>query len=370
LTKNILFINGINTIFGGAGKNSLALWESDLYLNRFKVEFFNTSQSNFRLTNNHINFLKHIPGVFFRIFTKIPLFEYLYKISIVHVVLYIYLQFKKKKDLILLSHHSTFYLLFFSYFNKPAVIIHDLIYLKARNQKNSRFFCKLTFKFESLILKKATFILVQSYREKRILDYFFKGTVKVYLIKSTSSEFLKTDFKKQDNTIALVADWRRIENIHGVRSFFNKSDYRHYAKENVQINVWGYGSFSVCKYLKKALIGQSFIVSDRGVFQNLNEISDKFLLVPIYHGSGIKVKVIEALFNRMIIITTPKGIEGLFRIKSKIINIVNSFRHFSEILPTLCRDNYETSHFIHFKKKYDKHFCDISSVLMKHENKF
>ncbi len=370
MIKKILFINGINTAFGGAGKNSLALWESDLRLNNFKVFFFNTSQSNFRLTNNLINLLKHIPGVFFRIFRKSPLFEYFYKISVLHVIFYVYFQFKRHKDLILLSHHSTFYLLFFSYFNKPAVIIHDLIYLKARNQKNPRFFCKLVLKLESFLLKKASFILVQSYKEKRILDYLFKGSVKIYLIKSTSSVFLKTEFEKKNNTLALVADWRRIENIHGVRSFFNNTDYKYLANKKIQINVWGYGSFSVCKYLRNALIGQSFVVRDRGTFKNLNVINDKFLLVPIYHGSGIKVKVIEAIFNRMVIITTPKGIEGLFRIKSRIINVVNSFRHFSEIFPQLGRDNFKTSDFIRFKKKYDQYFYDISNVLINYENKF
>jgi hypothetical protein len=367
MINEILFFNGINTMHGGAGKNSLTLWKNDLVLHNFKVNFFHTSHYNLGLRNILIIFLRHIPGVFFRIFYKIPLFEYFYKISFADSLFYIYLQFKKKKDLIFLSHHSTFYLIFFSYFNKPVIIIHDLIYFKAKNQDSSRFFCKLTFKLEAFFLKRARFILVQSFKEKRILDHFFKGSIKIYLVKSISSSFSEVAFEKRDNTIALVADWRRIENIHGVRSFFKKSGYRYISNKNICINVWGYGSSLVCSYLEKTLKGQNFIVQDRGAFQSSNEITDKFLLVPIYHGSGIKIKILEAIFDHRVIITTPKGIEGLFRIKSKVINVINSFSQFVELFLSLSFEKYKESDFTQFQKKYDLYFHDISSVMLNYE---
>jgi hypothetical protein len=367
LNKKILFVNGINTIAGGAGKNSLSLWEKDLLLNNFKVDYFHTSQSSYEYINDFINFLKHIPGVFFRIFYKISIFEYFHKISFVHIFSYIYFQLKKNKDLVLLSHHSTFYFLFFSYFNKPAIIVHDLIYLKAKNQKNSSFFCKLTFKFETFLFKKASFVLVQSYKEKRMLDLFFKGSLKIYLVKASPSDFIKTDFKSSNNSIALVADWRRSENIHGIKFFFNKEDCRLIAKDNIYINVWGYGSSSISAYLKKILSGNGVIVKERGAFVSFNEINDKFLLVPIFHGSGIKIKVLEAIFQQKVIITTPRGIEGLFRIKSKIINVVNSFSQFVEIFSSLCHEEYKESDFLSLQQKYDKYFDGISSVLLKYE---
>lgn len=342
----ILFINGINTTNGGAGSLSLRNWDESLskkntiiYINLYK-NFFNN-----KVLNILINTILLFPGIFFRC-RKIVFFEFFYKFSIFYSLYIILKVICIRPDKIIFSHHSSFYLSFFlpsKY--KKTFIIHDLLAFRQRTLLQSNFLTKFIFHYEVFLYKKCDCILIQSRYEYLVLKKIIR-TNNIFLITTMKLNSIKNNNLFINNDFFIAADWRRFENRSGLKKFIN--DYKN---KKIIIHVWGLG------YDKLNILNTNknikFVFD--GLFQNFTSIPQSNLIVPIYEGSGIKIKVIEAIRANKIIYSSKQGLTGIYGIKSPIVNSIESIGKKSNVIS----DN----SFTDFYKSYNSYFEDISNCI-------
>ena len=356
----ILFLNGINLNNGGSSSNSFKFWiESLKKIHSVNILESVPKKSNYNILNKIYLFFLFLPGSLLRLFPSL-LNEYLIKISLQH-----YFQIKKKFNLydkVIISHHSVFYLVFF--FKNLNLIVHDLIYVKSINNKNIRVYSKFILWFEIKFLKKADKIFVQSYYEYRILKYILKKTNQVELISiqnfNLANEFTyKTKLKKN---FAMISNWRRYNNLISLRDFVNKNK-----NSRETINIYGYTNFFskiffyfMIKYKKKKIK-----LNFKGSFNDYKDIDEDFMIAANDYGAGIKLKVVEAVANNKLIISTKKSLQGIpFDMRElPIIPINTQIKEFNF-------DNYKNLSSIEineyknlFLLKHDRHFKNIVDVV-------
>jgi hypothetical protein len=114
--------------------------------------------------------------------------------------------------------------------------------------------------------------------------------------------------------IAIVADWSRIENQHGVVQFFNG----HEDNQIPRIYMYGKGSDLFIGRLNPTL-QKCFI--NCGRFLKFSDIHQKFILVPIYRGAGIKAKVLDCINHSKIVLGTSAAFSGFPPKISRMIGV-------------------------------------------------
>lgn len=69
-------------------------------------------------------------------------------------------------------------------------------------------------------------------------------------------------------------------------------------------------------------------VDDIGKYFEMSDV----IVIPLFHGGGVKVKLLEALGHKKLVITTRKGIEGtIFRDKHELL-VAEDAEHFKELI--------------------------------------
>lgn len=358
--KKILFVNGIDVNFGGAGAESLKFWSSQL--KTFNCNFFHINPLYFRnyFVNKFLIMLTHFPGFFFRIFNLI-IFEFFIKFSFFYIVRFFFIIKKNTYEKYIFSHHSVFYLAFLSKKQNNTFIVHDLIYKRYQTFSKYKTIRKLIFKIELILFNQADQILIQSYMEYRLLKRFYGPKKNIYLIKSYPIN-LNNSNKIQNQTktsFYFFSDWRRKENIHGLRIFLetvnNSISTSNFKKINA--TVYGFGLDNT-----KGLFANDRLFQIRYVpkLESIDKIIENTLIVPIYRGSGIKLKVLEAYSNYKNIIGTREAFDGLPSLNIPSLNFLPD----RDILNFLC--NYKfyptVKSFKKFHSTYNKYFSDINEL--------
>ena len=314
---NILFINGVNTAFGGSGKNALGSWLVSLSGEGFHISILNTVPT-FGIKERGV-FLKILllifffPGSLFR-FIKNPLAELFYKLS---PFLFSYIIFKlliKKYKYIVFSHYCIFLYYFIFKRDKRVFIVQDLLYLRAKSQNYPHNFCKIIFKFEVFLYSKAPNIICLSHDEKRILVKFLKSNISLATCLNEKSFNNSMAFKEVPNRIAVVSDWRRDENLHGLIKFFNSTRAINQANiKDMEFWIYGISSGKAIDSIEMNPFLKQFKFYDGGLFETYNDIPTKYFLVPIYQGAGIKLKTLEMFSNGRFVFGTPGAFAGIPR---------------------------------------------------------
>ena len=319
LKKELILVNGVNTHFGGSGKESLSYWTQSLYKKKINFDLFNTVPIFYFKKNSvfykMILFLYFMPGSLFRIFPTV-FFEFFYKISFFSIFNFLFIKkgiFDKK---IIFSHHSIFYLSFFINKRRRIFLIHDLLFIRSWSFMKCRRLKKIIFKFEIWLYKRAELLLVLSYQEKRILSKFIKK--KIILIScedlklSDNLIFKEIEFEKitQSNVYSVVSDWRRKENRHGILFFLNSDDCQKYNGPLITFKIYGYNSDNLCKSLE-FISNPKICIINMGEFPSYRSIEFNIFFIPIYQGAGIKLKTIEAFRNCRYVIGTKGAFLGL-----------------------------------------------------------
>lgn len=312
----ILFINGVNTAYGGSGKASLISWLNSFLKLDVKFELLN-SVPTFGLSKKgyllyFLLALYFFPGVIFR-FLRIPIFEFLYKVSPFLLLYILYFHTVKKYKFIIFSHYSVFLYFWIFNNNKRIFIIQDLLYIRAKSKGYSRKLCKLIFKFECLLYNRAPNVICLSYQESKILSKFLASSIHLASCIDNKINDSPPCYENILDRVAIVSDWRRIENMHGLIHFFQKSSDSD-SLQNIEYWIYGISSHNAVKLVKGSFGSlQRIKFYDGGTFVHYDDIPTKYFLVPIYMGAGIKLKTLEMFSNGRYVFGTPGAFIGIPR---------------------------------------------------------
>jgi hypothetical protein len=179
----------------------------------------------------------------------------------------------------------------------------------------SRAITRAVFGVELWVCRSAPRILVHSLPEKRLLSRFLGGSASVRLV--SSCEFSQTlrasSSGGAQQSLALIADWRRFENVEGVRAFFlSKPSKISQNNSHFSINIWGFNAEAIGRILSEVRIPWLHFET-RGSFSDYSEVRDPLIFVPIFIGAGIKIKVLEALAHGKGVVGTKAAFIGIPR---------------------------------------------------------
>lgn len=307
----VLFINGINTGFGGSVAESNKTWLASFRKNGIAFKILNTVP-HFGLTQKSRLYLMllslyFLPGTFFRLLTA-PIFEFAYKLSPIVAVSFIRAMSTQRPRRVIFSHHSVFYLALFCSHAKRIFLIHDLMYVRSRSRGASRRLQRVFLNVELRIYRLAPTLLVQSYHEWRLLKHFLKN--RVYLISCCDLNLAVAPVERRPG-LAVISDWRRPENVHGASQFFSTSAAKSYEGPELCFRFFGFGSEALVERLATIGVSANINIANGGTFNKVSDITEGYFFVPIYQGAGIKRKTLEALISGRMVIGTKAAFIGL-----------------------------------------------------------
>ena len=137
---------------------------------------------------------------------------------------------------------------------------------------------------------------------------------------------------KDENSIFFIGSFDWLPNYEGIKWFIENV----WAEINLQFPHWTF-----------YIAGRNMNVNESIFYKNgikiLGEIKDvtqlmrdyNIMIVPLFSGSGIRIKIIEALFHAKTIISTSLGAEGVYDSSSSDIIIANTKNEFIESISSL-----------------------------------
>ena len=309
---DVLFVNGINTDFGGSGAEAKKTWEASLREHSISFEMMQTVPRFGSARKRRWYFLLlalyFLPGTLFRA-ASTPVFEFAYKLSPLLVLRFLSDQLRLRPRRIVFSHHACFYLALFAARTRRVFLIHDLMYVRARSRGASRRLQRFCLRFELMIYRLAPALLVLSYHEWRVLRRFVGEGVR--LITCCDLRAAAAASAAREQGLAVISDWRRPENIHGAQQFFSSPAAITYNGAPLRFRFFGFGSGALVERLAAAGVSSRIGIADGGVFKDLSDINEGYFFVPIYQGAGIKRKTLEALSAGRMVVGTKAAFIGL-----------------------------------------------------------
>ncbi len=359
---DVLFVNGVNSAFGGSGANANRNWLASISRIARNVTVID-SVPTFRFKRmgyplKAILAVYFMPGTMFR-FSRFPGLELFHKLSPICAVRLWMTAWKARPDLIVFSGQNMFvYSLLFPK-RKRIFLIQDLLYIRAKSLAFPRTLCRLLFLLECALYRRAAKLTVLSEGERRLLARFVDGSIS--LISCLDSE-VEVDPGVDGGTgaVALISDWRRPENRHGVVAFLSGAPPVAASVDVPPFVLYGLGIESLRDVIMKSGLDGRYRFVYRGVYGALSDVHEDLFLVPIYHGAGIKMKVLEALNAGRYVVGTPGAFLGLKR--HRLADVSRVVRSPEDIMPIgtdrhLVQDR--------FREYYFRRFEQLGDVLCK-----
>jgi hypothetical protein len=364
---SVLFVNGINTVFGGSGRGTLQVWcrslrahTSDLRL-LSAVPHFGFKKKGFAL--KALLGLYFLPGTFFRL-SRFPFFEFFYKLSPLLLLRIRREAGRFRPEVVILSQHTMFLYSFLFERSRRHFLIHDLLYIRARSLGYSRALCKALFKFEVLLYRNAAHLMVLSEQERRVLKRFSPLPISLIscIDRESPASLIQRSWERveapESQAIAIVSDWRRPENRHGVIEFFSASKLHPSVDGPREFVIYGLGAEQLRDAIGQSEVGESYFFKFLGPYLSISEIAEEIFLVPIYQGSGIKTKVLEAFLAGRFVIGTRGAFLGLKMARMKDICSKVSGPHQIRVHHVLPRRVVDL-----FSSYYFSEYSDLGSTL-------
>jgi len=235
-------------------------------------------------------------------------------------------------------------------------IIHDVIYqlFQRVNSFGGYILSILAFLTEKILFrinyKRGAHFFTFSKKDKNLILNNYGITcreIHFYL----DENVLNTEIKELENSVCLYGAWNRKENLEILMFFFQKIYFDlKKAKPDVIIYIVGSG---IEKNL--TIIPSDTNIKILGFIDNPYEIisKSKLLFAPLFHGAGVKVKVIEALATGTPVIGTDITFEGIeFDEGIILINPDNVKEILEKIIYLL--DNVDTKYKIYLRERFLK----------------
>ena len=250
-----------------------------------------------------------LPGTLFRL-SRFPGFEMLHKLSPFLAWRILGAVFRSRPALVVFSHHSTFLYSLFVARHRRVFIIHDLLYVRARSMGYPKPLCNLLLNIECKVYGLAEHLLALSHDERRILERFLGP--RISLASCLDREEVVAGLPEtRDRRIALVSDWRRSENLHGLLTFFTQDRDAGGSGQRHEFVLYGFESAAATRKVAAAVPHSRHAFTDGGKYATFTDIKQVFFLVPIYRGAGIKRKTLETLQSGRYVLGTSAAFIGL-----------------------------------------------------------
>lgn len=349
--KKILFITPFEPSQRTGGQNFTRLLLDDLSKsNKIDVVMFLNKKADYDLPNKNTTLLKIFYVSKLIKFVNVLMLPFCFPFFSSRFNVYYLLLIKKyircnDYDFMYIDYSQLFiYGLFFQN-TKKILMSHDIIYQRYV-RKSNRFISDVCSFCESFLLKRQmnSQIFTFSNKDSELL-------LDKYRIKSSVTSFyLDIPFDlKIDNLherIVLFGSWKRPENIEGLLWFIENVQLK--LNKNIEVLIIGSG-------LNESVINRISCINNMRYlgfvaepFQLISE--SKALIAPIFHGAGVKVKVIESLALGTAVIGTEIAFEGVSLDYSEFMLHANKADDFIKII-----NNYKTT--LEEKKLFKKFFA-------------
>jgi hypothetical protein len=359
----VLIVNGVTTHFGGSGLQALKSWQNSFSGGPVGCTTWHVApepSKNFnRKVYNLFLGLLFFPGTVFR-FLRSPIFEMLYKISPISIIQLWWRISKSTPSYVVFSHHSAFYLAFFVPWRKRCLVIQDLLCARAASMGASRRAKRRILGIELAVYQRCPRLFVLSYNEARILRRFLPD-VQIELVSCYDPDVQREcpPAVYDAEEIAIVSDWRRQENCHGLRKFFSSGNGSIKSSAGIRFSIWGFGDNPLSG--TPPAQGDSRFVF-HGPYQSYADVKEGIALVPIYQGAGIKLKTLEGFRHRRVVVGTRGAFIGLPPIMLRNISLrVRTPDDFDQ-LPALLMHNRLPDEFAAFWAAYSKHYAPLAQM--------
>ncbi|TDO72796.1 glycosyltransferase involved in cell wall biosynthesis [Flavobacterium chryseum] len=227
---------------------------------------------------------------------------------------------------------------------KWIVDTHD--FLTSQFQDHKKFALDRYFKREIHLMKKFDDVWVISNEEKYIFSQFVKSSVS--LVTHGLPNNIETS-SKTEKTIDVV--YVASENFHNIKSanWFFKEVYP-LLSPNIKITVVGKIGSHIPKFEN---VEKLLFVKD------LDEVykKSKITICPMLSGTGVKIKVIEALSHGIPVVCTERGVDGLLNKTNNGCLTTNDSSLFSDFITNLLKDDvfYKQNH-LEAKRFFEDNF--------------
>ena len=189
-------------------------------------------------------------------------------------------------------------------------------------------------KYEAMICNSVTKVITVTEEDKQnLIEIGAKGdNIKMLpaVILDIKQEIIK-DFSNRENALLYVGSLSWESNIDGLK-YFLENIYPKIKKKMPEIKFYIIGKNPPNILQNFAQNDTSIILT--GFVDDLTEYYNKCKLFVVYlrYGSGIKIKILEALSNSMPVITNDIGMEGIFTKGAVLANEDNDFVNKIEFL--------------------------------------
>ena len=167
-------------------------------------------------------------------------------------------------------------------------------------------------KFERENINKADFILPITSEDEKIIKDEFGYSGQTYVMPfgidygSSNRDILSSgDY----NSLAFIGSLDWLPNIEGLLWFVDNVWHKIHQQHGIKFYVAGRNAG--VSFIKKMNSAKGVVFL--GEVENAEEfiLSHKIMVVPLFSGSGMRVKIIEAMNLGRVVISTPVGIEGI-----------------------------------------------------------
>lgn len=221
---------------------------------------------------------------------------------------------------------------------------HDIHYIRiareaeSTNNQNLYRQAKEIELLEKTIWEKADVVTYCSEKEVNIVKSYFPNAnaFKIPIYTEVKSNDKSLYDAKERNGLIFVGGYNHVPNIDAMLWFIDKM-FPSIKNQIPDIKLYVVGSNPTKELLSKA--NDSIIVTGFVTDEQLEELYSKVRLavVPLRYGAGIKGKIIEAIQNKIPVITTNIGIEGINNTKD-IITVANTEEEFTNAVINLHQD--------------------------------
>lgn len=199
-------------------------------------------------------------------------------------------------------------------------------------------------------------IMFISYDEMLFWQKFFPNKEK-YFVPYPLDEIQHNNTKKDIDLLYLAA--YNPYNLHGLQWFVDK--VMPFITDRIHITICGklvqFLKQNDPKYVKK-LNNLGFDLIDFADDLNKLYARVKVVIVPLYEGTGMKIKIIEAMSHNIPIVSRRPGVDGFPDKTNNGILVTDNPKEFAEIIKHLLKDN---NFYKDIKNKEHEYFCEIFS---------
>lgn len=193
-------------------------------------------------------------------------------------------------------------------------------------------------RYEVKAAEKADLVLTVSYKDAEKLKSHNRS---VFTTPPLVDEIKQVKNGKKEHIVSYIGNLSWIPNRQGVQWFIDSVLPK--VAENVQdvkLKIIGSG-------LSDNPFSHSDHIEYLGYVENLEEVyrETKVFIVPLFMGSGVRIKIIEAINHEVAVVSTSLGCEGLGLCDGHTILIADNADHFADNVINLLKDD-ELSGFI------------------------